>query len=555
VPDVSPSFAVIRAEPDGYDMAKTQLMGRQAAGHGFLRAAVAARGDCRVRGFAVSEAAAKRFEAMVAELDPGAPFEWIPPLQLARVRESGTLYLADATVASHARQRQRVGLAAFSLCGVTHTIASPGAMDEIANLLREPVAPWDALICTSSAVVEAVQRIHQAEADYLRWRFGPQARISGPQLPLIPLGVHCDDFEFDDSARARARSDLGISDDEVVALFVGRLVFHAKAHPFPMFRALQLAAERTGKRIALVLSGWAPNAAVEQAFRSGAAQFAPDVRLILVEGRDADARPRTWAAADLFVSLSDNIQETFGLTPIEAMAAALPVVVTDWDGYRDTVRHEIDGFRLPVWSPAAGAGAALAAGIESRAINYDHYCWSAAAATAVEIEPVAEAIGVLVTHPRLRRTMGQSGRARARELFDWPVVFRQYQALWAELDARRRAATEGTELGAWSAAIPAAAAARLDPFYAFEGYADRHIAADTRVRLSPHADAAALKAHLGHPLFSGLSVSRATVEKLFALLAAGETTVAEAATALRLHRGLATRITGLLAKMDLVRLG
>src|SRR5690606_20256558 len=205
--------------------------------------------------------------------------------------------------------------------------------------------------------------------------------------------------------------------------------------PFPMFRALQLAAERTGKRVALVLSGWAPNAAVENAFRSGAAQFAPDVRLILVEGRDAGARPKTWAAADIFVSLSDNIQETFGLTPIEAMAAALPVVVTDWDGYRDTVRHAVDGFRLPVWAPAAGSGAALAAGMESSVINYDHYCWSAAAATAVEIEPVAEALSALVADPGLRRTMGLSGRARARERFDWAVVFRQYQALWIELDA------------------------------------------------------------------------------------------------------------------------
>jgi len=30
------------------------------------------------------------------------------------------------------------------------------------------------------------------------------------------------------------------------------------------------------------------------------------------------------------------------------MAAGLPCVVTDWDGYKDTVRHGEDGFRVGV---------------------------------------------------------------------------------------------------------------------------------------------------------------------------------------------------------------
>ena len=33
----------------------------------------------------------------------------------------------------------------------------------------------------------------------------------------------------------------------------------------------------------------------------------------------------------MFVSLSDNIQETFGLTPIEGMASGLPLIVSDAD--------------------------------------------------------------------------------------------------------------------------------------------------------------------------------------------------------------------------------
>jgi len=552
VSEASSPAAVIRAEPDGYDMAKVQLMGRQAAGNGFLRAAVQARGADPIYGFMRSRAAADGFKAIVQKIDPAAEVEWIHSEHLERVGRVGVLYLADASVAAQSRVRQRAGLASFSLCGVTHTTASHGTMDEIVGLLREPVAPWDALVCTSTSVVETVRRVHEAEADYLRWRFGPDARIEGPQLPLIPLGVHCDDFVFDNAKRVAARQALDLAEDEVAALFTGRLVFHAKAHPYAMYRALQLAAERTGKRLVLVLSGWFPNAAIEAAFRSGAGQFAPDVRLIVVDGRDPTLRTHSWAAADLFISLSDNIQETFGLTPIEAMAAALPVVVTDYDGYKDTVRDGVDGFRVRTWAPEAGAGQALARAFEAGTLNYDNYCWSAAAATAVDIGQTADAIAALATNPELRRSMGQAGRARAREVYDWAVVYRQYQALWAELNARRQAAENDPALKTRMGSLARAASARLDPFHTFGHYPTELLTPATRLTLAPGASRADLDALLDHSLFGGLSLPRAQVEAVFETLGAGRATVSEIAGRLNANTALSLRAVALLAKLGVL---
>ena len=57
-----------------------------------------------------------------------------------------------------------------------------------------------------------------------------------------------------------------------------------------------------------------------------------------------------WASADLFLSLVDNPQETFGLAPVEAMAAGIPVI-GDWDGYRFTVSDGVEGFRIPTLAP------------------------------------------------------------------------------------------------------------------------------------------------------------------------------------------------------------
>jgi glycosyltransferase involved in cell wall biosynthesis len=552
--ETSTSTAVIRAEPDGYDMGKTKLMGRQAAGHGFLRAAVMGRGEHPIFGYTPSQGSARGFERIVGEIDPTARFQWMPADQLERLGEVGVLYLADITVATHARLRLRAGVGAFSLCGVTHTTASAGAMDEIVGLLREPVAPWDALVCTSTSVVETVRRIHEAEADYLRWRLGPEVRIQGPQLPLIPLGVHCDDFEIMPEARAEARAELGLDDDVMVGLFVGRLVFHAKAHPFPMFRGFQLAAERTGRKLALILSGWFPNKGVEDAFIQGAAQFAPDVQLIVLEGREAAAKARAWGAADLFVSLSDNIQETFGLTPVEAMAAGLPLVVSDWNGYRDTVRDGIDGVRVPTAAPALGGGQALVRALETGGFNYDQYCWATAATISVDIEGVAAAVAAMAVSPDLRRRMGEAGRQRARDVYDWPVVYRQYQALWAELNARRKADTANPEIAARLKAAPTSGASRLDPFNAFGHYATRALGPSARLELIPGADSQTLRAILNHGLFSALSSPHDHMERAFAAIAAQPgLTARDCATAIGVPVPGTIRAIGLLMKVGLVR--
>ena len=58
-------------------------------------------------------------------------------------------------------------------------------------------------------------------------------------------------------------------------------------------------------------------------------------------GRIPDPRQRfsVWRAADLFTSLSDNIQETFGLVVIEAMACGTPVISTRRGAVPEIIEH------------------------------------------------------------------------------------------------------------------------------------------------------------------------------------------------------------------------
>jgi hypothetical protein len=196
---------------------------------------------------------------------------------------------------------------------------------------------------------------------------------------------------------------------------------------------------------------------------------------LVIDGRNPQLRAAAWAAADVFISLSDNIQESFGLAPVEAMAAGLPCVVSDWDGYRDTVADGQTGFFIPTAMPGPGAGADFAFRYLAEIDTYDLYIGHVSQCTAVDVPATIEACVRLIENPALRKSFGAAGRARARQLFDWGVVVKQYQALLAELAARRAKATPSPHAPGHPL--------RADPFEVFRAFPTLTIGDETLVEL------------------------------------------------------------------------
>ena len=463
---------VIYYHPEAYTTSGPKLMGRNAAGESFLR------------GF-LTHSKATAFWAQVQKPEHGQHFvgqvkaqgrtesvHSVAPQQLTALAQAGLMYYPGPGIGQHAFHRSVAAgsHAAWSLCGITHTTSSAGAMDAIADLITAPVQPWDAVICTSTAVKDNVNRLLQAQVNMLKERLGI-SKLVLPMLPVIPLGIHTQDFVFTQEQKNAARQKLKANDNTLVVLFMGRLSFHAKAHPLAMYQALQKAAQSvqgTGQKIKLVECGWHANEFIEKAYKDAALQACPDVEVITLDGRKAEDRQTAWAGADVFCSLSDNIQETFGIVPIEAMAAGLPVVVSDWDGYKDTVRHEVDGFRINTTMPEAGLATDLALRHALEIDTYDMYCGHTCSLVSVDIEQAAKAFVDLFESAALRQTMGEAGRKRAQQVYDWKVIIGQYEALWAEQQRVRLAALQSTE----SAPLNMAHAwpARMDPFHAFANY-------------------------------------------------------------------------------------
>lgn len=461
--------AAIVYKKDGYDTSGKRLLGRQAAGEGFLKALVQHGTADFLYCYADSQT---EFADFCQRIQPwmkrSRQVQWLSTNNHQLLAQAGTIYHPDPLLSKLAWTRRFGEQRAYSICGVTHTIASTGVMEGVGDLLIAPLQPWDALICTSVAVKTAIERILNTWAEYLAQRTGGKPNID-IQLPIIPLGVDCDRFDLKEDTlniRKNLRHILGIPQDEIVVLFVGRLCFYAKAHPVPMYLALEKAAQATKTKIHFVQAGWFEDEREKLSFKQSTQIFCPSVNCIFVDGTKPEIRSGIWSTADIFISLVDNIQETFGLTPIEAMAAGLPVIVSDWDGYQESVRHEIDGLRVPTLMPSPGLGLDLAFGYLSDRLNYSSYIAHSSMAIAVDIEAASQALVELIVNPELRKRLGENGKQRARQIYDWQVVIASYENLWQELGEIRATAPMSAPV------LPSSPPAPLcdDPFRLFAHY-------------------------------------------------------------------------------------
>ncbi|MBW6401206.1 glycosyltransferase family 4 protein [Roseomonas sp. HJA6] len=542
--------AALYYHPEGYTTAGGPVIGRRVAGEEFLRGLLRHGGLEEVVALVQSEAHREAFIDHVAAIAPGLPARAHGFDAPGRFDDVGTIFLPGGGMGSYAWWRRRHRQAAFSLCGVTHTTATERTMDALGDLLVAPLQGWDALICTSNAVQAMVRRLMSEQAYYLGQRFGAK-QVPGPRLAVIPLGIDTASFEPVGGARERWREQLGIGEEEVAALVVGRLSVATKFTPGPMYLALEQAAREAPRRVHLILAGSFETPRDEAAFREGAAALCPSVTLHHVDATQEPARREIWAAGDFFTLPIDNIQETFGLAPVEAMAAGLPVVVTDWDGFRDTVRHGETGFRVPVMT--AGSGEELALRYAAGTDGYGQYLSGAALHVAMEVPRAAEAYGILIGDRERRRAMGAAARAHARATYDWAAVIPQYLALFDHLAALRRDGREVAPAEPGRDIVPL----RPDPMLAFAAYPSDPVPAETCFELAPGAgpELMAVRSAVPGTVNRGSMLPvQATLLRMLARLAEGPATMAELAAlaqgveAMRVPRGVMW-----LAKLDLVR--
>ncbi len=190
----------------------------------------------------------------------------------------------------------------------------------------------DCLVGVSQATVDDLVRLGVAPPSKFR---------------VLPLGLDLDRLaELPGELRAPSRAELGIGDDEILLVFVGRVVPIKRLDL--LLRALAGAREADPRlRLAVVGDGEERPRLERQAAELG---IAADVLFL---GYRRELRP-VFAAADLAVLSSDN--EGTPVSLIEAAAAGLPAVTTDVGGVREVVGEDT-GILTPRDDAAALAAA------------------------------------------------------------------------------------------------------------------------------------------------------------------------------------------------------
>jgi glycosyltransferase involved in cell wall biosynthesis/phosphoheptose isomerase len=273
-----------------------------------------------------------------------------------------------------------------------------------------------------------VRRLHQKEADgFPDARFAHEDRIVAEadriiaecpedeadliglyaadplKLRMIPCGV--DTEAFRPVEREAAREALGLPATAPVILQLGRMVPRKGIDTaIEGFAAAGLGSEAR----LLVVGGRAPvpdpACDPELARLMAVAEASGVAERVRFEGaRPRSALPLYYSAADAFVTAP--WYEPFGITPLEAMACACPVVAADVGGLRYTVADGETGFLVPPRDPAA----------------------------------IGQRLAALVARPAAARAMGEAGRARVTERFTWRQVALQMEEVYRETRAKRAA--------------------------------------------------------------------------------------------------------------------
>jgi glycosyltransferase involved in cell wall biosynthesis len=251
-------------------------------------------------------------------------------------------------VHTHLYRTQIYARPAARLAGTPVVLTTEHSIGETHIERRKMTRGVRALYLTSERFSDATIAVSDIVKDRLvRWGVRPG------KITVIPNGVDTDELGFDAAARDRVREQFGISPDTYVIGALGRLDPNKRVD-----LTMEAAAPMLGERCKILVIGRGE----DQARLEAAAERIGVTEHVIFGGYQKDTTAML-AAFDLYVAAS--LQETFGLSVLEALASGLPVLYTTCpaldgiqterarmvagtvDVMRDEIRKEVDAGPRP----------------------------------------------------------------------------------------------------------------------------------------------------------------------------------------------------------------
>jgi hypothetical protein len=254
---------------------------------------------------------------------------------------------------------------------------------------------------------------------------GFSARYNG-QTAIIPLGI--DETFMNIPVKKTCRTSLYLPEDALILLTCGRLSPQTKSDLYPLINAFKkLVNSADDKQLILVIAGGASEKQIKMT-RQIIAECGVEKSVHIISNFQNNIKPYLYGAADIYVSLSDNLQETFGISVIEAMAAGVPSVVSDINGYSELVTHNETGYKVPTLWTDRFALAELA-----DIMNFETMQLILAQCMAVDTEELYHCLYELVNNNNLRTSLGMKAKKMVGEKYRWTAIIKRYEEVWDSL--------------------------------------------------------------------------------------------------------------------------
>ncbi len=211
------------------------------------------------------------------------------------------------------------------------------------------------------------------------------SRVHGRPGYVVPLGVFSERYRRALSPRRGA---------------AGRILFLGRLHPFKGADILVEAFSKiaSNRDVELVLAG--PDYGAEGALKRRVETLGLAKRVVFAGMLSGEAKLAALRNADVFVLPSHS--ENFGISVIEALAAKLPVVISDRVGVQEDIA-------------AAGAGVV----------------------TSLDPRDVAKGIARVLDNPDATARMVEAGYWLVREKYDWAAIGAQLERVYEQVIAER----------------------------------------------------------------------------------------------------------------------
>ncbi len=355
----------------------------------------------------------------------------------------------------------------FPVTAVNHTLSYTEYGAKALGHIWAGCSPRDAIACTS----QASENIMQALYNQARSAYALPNTWAQPQSTVIPLGVPNPTLGQSEALAVKFRERVNLPPNTILILVYGRISVADKMDLRPLFAALRRVRGRAAHvDFRLCIAG---SMDAHDGLKDALLQLAKvwDIPFMLVPNPPRDMKKELFAAADIFVSPVDNIQETFGLTLVEAAQSALPVIASNWDGYRDIVVHEETGLLVPTLAPLHTPHLDSLASVYHNKIHQ----LLRAQQTSIHIPSLEQALLRLMQDETLRQDMGQKAAQRAAQLYTFDAVLDRWLDYWQQLAKTPICAEQEAELR--GAQHPIA----LEYGKVFSVYASEHVHKHTRL--------------------------------------------------------------------------